>query len=66
MRTWRYVEPASDVDLTPVYYTFTDDEIVAMYWDYWSEQMRRAGKLLMVTREHCIMDWVVVNWAWEV
>jgi hypothetical protein len=63
MRTWRYIEPTSAEDSTAVVFVVTDEEILAIYWDYWVEQMVAVGKLLMATPENCIEDFVVVNWA---
>lgn len=45
----------------------TEDEILEDYWNYWNEQMVKKfgyGHEL-ITKDNCINDWIVVNWAWE-
>ena len=47
--------------------TLCDDEILSLYWEYWSEKMRGQHKPEEdITREICIQDWVTINWAWEI
>ncbi|MCK4501016.1 hypothetical protein KAU11_11005 [Candidatus Babeliales bacterium] len=50
-------------------HTLTEDEVIADYWEYWKGKVERVtrGKptSAMITREHCIDDWVVVHWAYE-
>lgn len=41
-------------------------EILAEYFEYWKDQMTKAGKEDQISEEHCIEDWCVVNWAWKV
>ena len=43
----------------------TDDEIIKEYWNYWCEQMLKVKKGHLISRQNCIEDWVVINWAWE-
>ena len=61
-KRWCYTLPGgayhSDVEMC-----FTESEILAMYFDYWSEQMRRVDKETEISPEACIEDWVVINWA---
>lgn len=64
MRTFEYVEQGWNGG--PVTVRKTEQEILEMYFPYWSEQMKRAGKEDQITREACLTDWVVVNWAHEV
>lgn len=59
MTTWRYQDPDGTYDIT-------DAEILAAYFPYWSEQMRKAGKDEFISEARCIEDWVVVHWAWDV
>ena len=47
-------------------YVLSEDEIIAEYWDYWSGRMKEVGKEDMISRENCINDWIIVNWAVEV
>ena len=45
----------------------TEDEILEDYWNYWNERMVKKfgyGHEL-ITKDNCINDWIVVNWAWE-
>lgn len=44
----------------------TRDEILAQYFPYWSEQMRRVGKADQISEESCIEDFMVVHWAYPV
>lgn len=44
--------------------TFTEQQILASYWDYWSERMRDSSQPVeKVTEENCIIDWIVIHWA---
>ncbi len=53
----------------PVVVTISEDEIIAQYWSYWYNQMCNKLGVEYVnqnyTKQDCIDDWVVVNWAWE-
>lgn len=66
MTSWCYVEPGPDGEA--VFVTMTDAEIIAEYFPYWSEQMRKkfGEDESMITHAECIGDWVVVHWAWRV
>jgi hypothetical protein len=68
MRYWTIVEPGDD-GVTPVYLTYSDDEILAQYWDHWYGKMcEKYGKVIVDnnwTKQDCIDDWVVVHWALE-
>ena len=52
----------------PVYETFSEKEIIEMYWPYWYKQMcKKYGKAHVdsnYTRKDCVEDWVVIHWAW--
>lgn len=61
-RLWAYLEPGPDEE--PRKLVYSEQEILATYWDYWVSQMLRVHKLPMVTEANCIEDWVVLNWAW--
>jgi hypothetical protein len=53
----------------------TEDQIIEQYWDYWFHKMIIAyhspnasnakQTIMKALREHCIDDWVTVNWASE-
>lgn len=42
----------------------SEEEILRDYWPYWSEKMKSKG-FTDLTKEDCLDDWIVVNWAWE-
>lgn len=44
-------------------HTLTRAEVLALYFDWWSEQMRKAGKDDLISEEGCIEDFIVVHWA---
>lgn len=45
--------------------TFSEDQIIESYFEYWSGRMEEVGKEDMISKERCIEDWVVVHWAVE-
>lgn len=57
--------------LSPDPIVFSEEDILADYWEYWKKQMEEIKKkhsnykYVPITKEECIKDWVVVNWAWE-
>jgi hypothetical protein len=63
------VEPTSAEDTTPIYITYSEEEILQMYWDYWYGKMcNKFGKDEVdskYSKQDCIDDWVITNWAWE-
>ena len=63
MRKFEVIEPISDTNMTPIVKVYTEQDIIDEYWEVWSSKMIQRHKLLMVTRENCIDDWIVVNWA---
>jgi hypothetical protein len=48
----------------------SEDQILDEYWSYWYDEMcNKYGKQYVdetYTKDHCIEDWVIVNWAYEV
>lgn len=62
MASWTYVEPGDD-GVTPVYVTLSEEQIIAEYYAWWSEQMLRIGKADQISAQNCIEDWVTVHWA---
>ena len=71
MKKYRYNEPEYDkqgnmLDSDPK--EITEEQILSEYWDYWSGQMiKKYGKdHHLITKQNCIEDWIIVNWAWEV
>lgn len=49
--------------------TLSEDQILNEYWDYWYDKMcEKFGKDIVdsnYTKQDCIDDWVIVNWAFE-
>lgn len=64
MRKFKYHAP--DVTAPGRILTITEDEIIERYYDWWVNEMYRVGKQDLISKENCIEDWVVSNWAWEV
>jgi len=69
MKTYRIQEPPfPDFTGDPVYTDYTEDDIIEEYWDHWKSLMEKKygeGHHL-INHSNCILDWAVVNWAWEV
>ena len=64
---WKYNDITDNVTFTPITRCVDDDEILEMYWEYWSEGMKRRGyPEKEITKEACIDEWAVVTWAWEI
>ena len=72
MKTYQYHELTEQGD---VVVTKTEAEIITDYWDYWKQKMIQAiykprttafGRPEIITKERCIEDWVITNWAIEV
>lgn len=65
MRRFTYVEPGEDDE--PVFVTVSEEEIRQKFWPYWYGKMcGKFGKEHVdanYTFEHCLDDWMVVNWA---
>lgn len=43
--------------------TFSEDQIIKSYYQYWANKMIDACKWEWISRERCINDWVDVHWA---
>lgn len=63
MRTFKFNEFEGDNHFET---TITEDEILETYFDYWAQNMVKAGKSKAISKEHCIEDFIVVHWAWEI
>jgi hypothetical protein len=62
MKCWSY----DDVETSSVI-TLSEDEIYERFYPYWKKQMiKKFGINFKDSREDCITDWSIVNWAWEV
>lgn len=68
MRYWLYAEPAGETS-EPVWQVWSDQAILASYFENWRGLMKKAGKPLSAFLEYdqqrCIEDWVTVHWAVE-
>lgn len=68
MRFWLIAEPAGNSE-EPVWKIYSDDAILAEYWEYWLSKMTDYNTInniaegTGVTPINCIEDWTVVNWA---
>ena len=65
MKYWQYVYP-SDGHYNYGVETYSDDDIINEYWDYWKDKMICQELEEEISRENCIDDWVVINWAFEI
>lgn len=66
MKYYTYVEPTSETDMTPVYHTLSEEEIIKEYWPTFIERIKKLGwSEDSVCHWDCIDAWVVVHWAWE-
>jgi len=66
---WFFVEPVDSTDMNAGErrVEMSEEDILAEYFDWWSSQMRKAGKdESLVTERNCIEDWIVVHWAQKV
>lgn len=45
----------------------TEEGIIDLYWKFWSGKMvKKYGEgHELITKENCIDDFLMVNWAWE-
>lgn len=73
MRYFSYNEPAMDSDgnvINNVVVTMSEEDIRAHYWPFWYKKMcAKYGQKVVDEQynfEHCLADWIAVNWAWEV
>lgn len=64
MKRYSYIEPGEDGN--PIEYTFTEEEILNQYYPYWSDRLKQLGREHLISKERCLEDWIVVNWAVEV
>jgi len=67
VKYWTYIEPKDD--WSPLYLTYSEDEIIEQYYPYWYSKMcKKFGKEVVdrdYSKQDCIQDWVVTHWAWE-
>lgn len=69
MKTWCYDNPVYDGEelVGNEIVEVTEDEIIQDYWPWWRAAMVEKFGLDYpeITKQNCIEDWVIVNWAWE-
>ena len=69
MKTYYYDEPIlhGDALVGIDEIEITEEQILEVYWDFWKAQMiKKYGEdHFLITKENCIDDYVVVNWARE-
>ena len=63
MKYWTMCYPGDVGQL--VRETLSEEQILRVYFGYWSDRMREVGKADQINNQDCIEDWVVGNWAWE-
>jgi len=64
MKVYKYVEP--DIDFLPIEHIITDEQILEQYWDYWSDNMKKLGRVNLITKSNCIDDFLIIHWAEEI
>ena len=66
MKIWSYIYPGEYGGIIEVF--LTENEILHNYWPFWKSAMiKKFGEgHELITEEHCIDDWITVNWAMEV
>lgn len=62
MKFWLVAEPVCFGCADVVWKIYSEDAILAEYWEYWSTKMI-AKNFPEMTYKRCIEDWVTVNWA---
>lgn len=72
MKYYSYNEYSDDDDPGGSGYVVTksEDEIIEEYYPYWRGRMiAKLGEEIFNkywSKQDCIDDWIVINWAWEV
>lgn len=64
MRYYSYSEPG-ETDMQMVKTILSEKEILAEYWNYWSDRMKQGGFASQISKERCIEDWCMIHWASE-
>lgn len=63
MTNWKFYEPEGEQAEWTLEIVYDEDRIIAEYYEYWSHMMRTKDMEHMISRENCIEDWVIINWA---
>jgi hypothetical protein len=70
MKYYLIAEPVGDTT-EPVWKIYSEDAIIAEYWDTWQRQgdaynkANGFAKYTGITAGRCIEDWLVIHWAVE-
>lgn len=68
MRYWLFAEPVGSSS-EPVWMIYSDDAILAEYWNHWSSKIIQANQAhglpegTNLSPLKCIDDWVTTRWA---
>lgn len=62
MRYFSFVVP-DDNELEVTKLIYSEEEILAEFWQFWTTEMKGNGYADLISRENCIQDWVAYNWA---
>jgi hypothetical protein len=67
MKYYAYNTPAHDPEEIGELTIYSEEEILNMEWDTWSDRMERmyGPGHAVITKENCIEDWKTEHWAWE-
>lgn len=63
-KVWEVVDPDDNFD--PVFTYWRYNEIIEHYFWYWCSAMEESGKKHLISKDACVLDWIVINWATEV
>lgn len=58
-----YCEPVNAESSEPVWQVWSDQAILASYWDRWCVLMQKAGRESQISENNCITDWAATHWA---
>jgi hypothetical protein len=61
MRYYSYVYSEDDFEINKTIYS--EEEILAEFWEFWSKEMRGNGYAELINKQACIDDWCALNWA---
>lgn len=62
MRFYSYIIPSDDeLEITKVVYS--EEEILAEFWQHWSTEMKGNGYGDLISVPMCIDDWCAMHWA---
>ena len=65
MKYYSYIEPDENEDWKATKIVLSEQEILAQWWDEWSNKMKELGKAEMINQRQCIEDFCTIHWASE-